>query len=96
MAKQKFAKESITIEKKVTLNYPSVIALYNNKESQKAFILIEEEVKIAGLVFLFGNDLIHLDKNTLEIKEKGKKAQLVETPIELNNIVETKVLISFK
>ncbi len=69
---QVFAKESITIEKKVTLNYPSVIALYNNKESQKAFILIEEEVKIAGLVFLFGNDLIHLDKNTLEIKEKGK------------------------
>jgi len=31
-----------------------------------------------------------------KIKEKGKKAQLVETPIEFNNIVETKVLISFK
>ncbi len=31
-----------------------------------------------------------------QIKEKGKKAQLVETPIEFNNIVETKVLISFK
>ncbi|SFH28139.1 ribosome assembly cofactor RimP [Pedobacter insulae] len=31
-----------------------------------------------------------------QVKEKGKKAQLVETPIEFNNIVETKVLISFK
>ncbi len=31
-----------------------------------------------------------------KVKEKGKKAQLVETPVELNNIVETKVLISFK
>ena len=31
-----------------------------------------------------------------KIKEKGKKAQLVETPIEFNKIVETKVLISFK
>ena len=69
---QVFAKESITIEKEVTLNYPSVITLYNNKEDKEAFIAIDEEVKIAGLVMLFGNDLIHLDKNTLEIKEKGK------------------------
>lgn len=69
---QVFAKESITIEKEVTLNYPSVVALYNNKEDKKAFILIDEEVKIAGLVLLFGNDIVHLDKNTLEIKEKGK------------------------
>mgnify|MGYP000241384072 CR=1 FL=1 len=69
---QVFAKESITIEKDVTLNYPSVVALYNNKKEKKAFILIDEEVKIAGLVLLFGNDLIHLNKNTLEIKEKGK------------------------
>lgn len=69
---QVFARESITIEKKVTLNYPSVVALYNNSEINEAFILIDEEVKIAGLVMLFGNDLVHLDKNTLEIKEKGK------------------------
>lgn len=69
---QVFAKESITIEKEVTLNYPSVVALYNTKEDKKAFMVLEEEVKIAGLVMLFGNDLMHLDKNTLEIKEKGK------------------------
>lgn len=69
---QVFANESITVEKEVVLNYPSVVALYNDKENKKAFILIDEEVKIAGLVMLFGNNLIHLDKNTLEIKEKGK------------------------
>ncbi|MBB2146435.1 ribosome assembly cofactor RimP [Pedobacter sp. LMG 31464] len=31
-----------------------------------------------------------------KVKEKGKKAQLIETSIEFKNIVETKVLISFK
>jgi len=30
------------------------------------------------------------------VKEKGKKAQLVETTLSFDNIVETKVLISFK
>jgi len=31
-----------------------------------------------------------------KVKEKGKKAQLVETSIDFSNITETKVLISFK
>jgi len=31
-----------------------------------------------------------------KVREKGKKVQLVEAQIEFNNIVETKVLISFK
>lgn len=31
-----------------------------------------------------------------KVKEKGKKVKLVETPINFNAIVETKVLISFK
>ena len=31
-----------------------------------------------------------------KVKEKGKKVQLVEAQVEFNNIVETKVLISFK
>lgn len=31
-----------------------------------------------------------------KVKEKGKKVQLVETPIDFDHIVETKVLISFK
>lgn len=45
-------------------------------------------------------ELLSVDESTIvleaKMKEKGKKAQLVETPVELNNIVETKVLISFK
>jgi len=45
-------------------------------------------------------ELLDVSEHTIileaKVKEKGKKAQLVETPIELNNIVETKVLISFK
>ena len=44
--------------------------------------------------------LISLDDNSIlieeKVKEKGKKAQLVETQIEFDHIVETKVLISFK
>lgn len=31
-----------------------------------------------------------------KVKEKGKKAQLVETSLDFDNIIETKVLISFK
>jgi ribosome maturation factor RimP len=31
-----------------------------------------------------------------KVKEKGKKAQLVETSIDFDKIIETKVLISFK
>ena len=45
-------------------------------------------------------ELLSVDEITIiieaKVKEKGKKAQLVETPVEFNNIVETKVLISFK
>lgn len=44
--------------------------------------------------------LLTVTENTIviaeQVKEKGKKAQIVETTIEFNNIVETKVLISFK
>lgn len=31
-----------------------------------------------------------------KVKEKGKKVQLAETAVDFNNIIETKVLISFK
>jgi len=44
--------------------------------------------------------LISTDENSIlieeQVKEKGKKAQWVETQIEFDHIVETKVLISFK
>lgn len=41
---------------------------------------------------------VNEDSLTIEekVKEKGKKVQLVENTIELNNITELKVLISFK
>ena len=45
-------------------------------------------------------ELLNVEENEIviaeQVKEKGKKAQLVETKIEFNDIVETKVLISFK
>ena len=68
---QVFAKESITIEKEVTLNYPSVVSLLNKEVDKKAFVKIKEDVKIAGVVLLFGNDLLHLENLSLEIEAKG-------------------------
>ncbi|RZK41260.1 MAG: ribosome assembly cofactor RimP [Pedobacter sp.] len=45
-------------------------------------------------------ELLSVNENVImieaKVKEKGKKAHLVETAVELNNILETKVLISFK
>ncbi len=59
----------------------------------------EVSVKLANGDKIEG-ELLSINESTVvleaKVKEKGKKAQLVETPIELNNIVETKVLISFK
>ncbi|WP_199117238.1 ribosome assembly cofactor RimP [Pedobacter sp. ASV28] len=44
--------------------------------------------------------LLEVNDNSItieeEVKEKGKKVQLVNSQIELNDITETKVLISFK
>ncbi|MES2417819.1 MAG: ribosome assembly cofactor RimP [Bacteroidota bacterium] len=56
-------------------------------------------VKLANGTSIEG-ELLKVNENSIaieaKIKEKGKKVQLVETLVELNNIVETKVLISFK
>lgn len=67
---QVFAKENITIEENVTLNYPSLLCVYSNKE-EKTFLNINENVKIFGLVMLFGSNLKNMDKNHINIKEKG-------------------------
>ncbi|RZK49548.1 MAG: ribosome assembly cofactor RimP [Pedobacter sp.] len=44
--------------------------------------------------------LLAVNESTIQVeekvKEKGKKVQLVETTFELDQIIETKVLISFK
>lgn len=49
--------------------------------------------KIEGELLSVDEDVIIIQA---KVKEKGKKAQLVETPVAFNKIVETKVLISFK
>ena len=59
----------------------------------------EVSVKLANGDKIEG-ELLSVDESTViieaKVKEKGKKAQLVETPVAFNKIVETKVLISFK
>ena len=59
----------------------------------------EVSVKLANGDKIEG-ELLSVDESTFiieaKVKEKGKKAQLVEISVEFNNIVETKVLISFK
>ena len=54
--------------------------------------LSEGVVKEGKLISVTDNAILIEEK----VKEKGKKVQLVETQIEFNTIVETKVLISFK
>lgn len=66
---QVLATEKIHVDKKVQLNYPSAICVKNNGD-QKGSIFIDEESKIDGVVLLFGNDLLHIEKNVVEIKDK--------------------------
>ena len=59
----------------------------------------ELSVKLSGGEIKEGKLLAVNDQAvTIEakVKEKGKKAQLVETSIDFSDIIETKVLISFK
>src|ERR1700761_7254756 len=49
----------------------------------------KREAKLTGMT----EDAILVEE---QVKEKGKKAQLIESVIPLNNITETKVVISFK
>ena len=67
---QVFARESITVEQDVILSYPSVLCVYSDRE-QKTFLNIDENVQVYGLVMLFGNKLMQMDKNSMNIKEKG-------------------------
>jgi ribosome maturation factor RimP len=59
----------------------------------------ELSVKVTGGDIMEGKLLdVNEQSITIEakVKEKGKKAQLVETSLDFSNIIETKVLISFK
>lgn len=67
---QAFATKGIELEEKVTLNYPSVICVYNESETESK-IKIKKECQITGAVVLFGNTNNLIDKNTIEIEEDG-------------------------
>lgn len=67
---QAFATKGIELEKKVILNYPSVICVYNDS-SDESKIKIKKECQVNGAVVLFGNTNNLIDKNTIEIDEEG-------------------------
>jgi hypothetical protein len=67
---QAFATKGIELEEKVTLNYPSVLCVYNETLDESK-IKIKKECHITGAVVLFGNNDTQIDKNTIEIDEKG-------------------------
>jgi ribosome maturation factor RimP len=56
-------------------------------------IKLTDGTKKEGKLTAITEDAVMIDE---QIKQKGKKAEIVETVIPINNITETKVLISFK
>nr|WP_199001219.1 hypothetical protein [Flavobacterium sp. ASV13] len=67
---QAFATKGIELEEKVILKYPSVICVFNDSANESK-IKIKKECQITGAVVLFGNTDNLIDKNTIEIDEKG-------------------------
>lgn len=67
---QAFATERIELEQNVTLNYPSVVCLFNESK-EEGIIKIKKQSKITGAIVLFGNPFESIDKNSIEIEEEG-------------------------
>lgn len=67
---QAFATTGIELEQKVTLNYPSVVCIYNGTNTP-SLLKIKKECKITGAVVLFGNAMEDITKNSIEIDEEG-------------------------
>jgi len=93
--------EENTIEKAYNLEVssPGVGEPLKLKRQYQKNIGRDLSVKLAGGDIMEGKLLSMTDTAiTIEakVKEKGKKAQLVETSLDFDNIIETKVLISFK
>ena len=93
--------EENAIEKAYNLEVssPGVGEPLRLKRQQEKNIGREVSVKLAGGDIKEGKLLdVNEQSITIEakVKEKGKKAQLVETSLDFSNIIETKVLISFK
>ncbi|MBB5635643.1 ribosome maturation factor RimP [Pedobacter cryoconitis] len=93
--------EENTIEKAYNLEVssPGVGEPLKLKRQYDKNIGRELSVKVAGGDIMEGK-LLDVNEQSItveaKVKEKGKKAQLVETSLDFNNIIETKVLISFK
>ena len=93
--------EENTIEKAYNLEVSSPGVgepLLLNRQYQKNIgrdlsVKLSEGVVKEGKLLSVTENAISIEE---KVKEKGKKVQLVETQIEFNKIVETKVLISFK
>jgi len=93
--------EENTIEKAYNLEVssPGVGEPLRLKRQYEKNIGRDLSIKLNGGELTEGKLLSTDDKSILieaKVKEKGKKAQLVETSIDFDNIIETKVLISFK
>ncbi|WP_158796528.1 ribosome assembly cofactor RimP [Pedobacter sp. L105] len=93
--------EENTIEKAYNLEVssPGVGEPLKLKRQYQKNIGRDLSVKLAGGEIKEGK-LLAVDEKSItieaKVKEKGKKAQLVETGVDFDNIIETKVLISFK
>lgn len=66
---------------------------YHKNIGRELGIKLADGTKKEGKLLAINENAIVIEE---KVKEKGKKAQLVETAIEFENITETKVLISFK
>ncbi len=93
--------EENTIEKAYNLEVssPGVGEPLKLKRQYQKNIGRELSIKLNDGELKEGKLLSMNDKSvTIEakVKEKGKKVQLVETSLDFDNIIETKVLISFK
>lgn len=93
--------EENTIEKAYNLEVSSpgvgepllLTRQYHKNIGRELSIKLSQGVVKEGKLIAVTEDAILIEE---KVKEKGKKVQLVETQIEFNSIVETKVLISFK
>jgi ribosome maturation factor RimP len=93
--------EENTIEKAYNLEVssPGVGEPLKLKRQYQKNIGRDLSVKLTGGEIMEGK-LLEMNDTAImieaKVKEKGKKAQLVETSIDFDKIIETKVLISFK
>lgn len=93
--------EENTIEKAYNLEVSSpgvgepllLTRQYHKNTGRELSVKLNEGVVKEGKLIAVTDNAILIEE---KVKEKGKKVQLVETQIEFNTIVETKVLISFK